>query len=240
MKKNYLLIFLIFLLSCSQKQFESQINLESADTDQNSTSIINDHAIFKYEPLAWETQIKGSEEWSTTIYNVIRNEEPQMLGQNVADDIEIFCPKYRKLNEDQRLNFWGQLLVGISKYESGGWKLNTYFVETSFSKPDPVTNKQVASEGLLQLSYQDEIYNNIECGFNWNLDKNYKYDDLKKTIFNPHNNLRCGTKILAKQLLRERSLSTQTGVYWSVLQKNGKYTKVAEISALTKKLSFCK
>jgi len=254
--KNFILFY--FLFSCSQRPLQSQVNLgstiigsEPSNTDAGTPAApIKPPAppvaptpnpapvtSLKFEPLAWEAKVTGSSYWSNTIYNVIQSEEPQMLGQNVADDIELFCPAYRTLTDHQRLNFWGQLFAGMSKFESG-WNPATYYVETTMGL-DPVTGRQVASEGLLQLSYQDQRSYNLDCGFDWAVDKNYTNTDSRKSIFDPLKNLRCGIKILAKQLARQRAISTTTDVYWSVLKKNGRYTKVPEIAAITKTLRFC-
>lgn len=241
MKKTIIIIFLF--VGCSQRDFQSQVDLGSiANGINNSTNVVPQPEAstpaFKFEPLAWESTVKGSSSWSDTVYKVILNEEPQMLAQNVADDIETFCPAYRTLSDNQRLNFWGQLFAGMSKFESA-WNPASYYVETTMGI-DPLTGRQVASEGLLQLSYQDEPNYNLDCGFDWSLDKKYSDTDPRKTIFNPHYNLRCGIKIMAKQLSKQRAISTTTGVYWSVLKKNGRYTKVPEIAAITKTISFCK
>lgn len=235
------LLSILILQACSQANFQSQLNMNSQlfpDSGQTGAGVTPGDPLENFEPLAWETKVKGSSTWSTTVYQVIQTEEPQMLGQNVADDVELFCPKYKSLSDKQRLNFWGQLLAGMSKFESS-WNPASYYVETTMGL-DPITGRQVASEGLLQLSYQDEKSYNMDCGFDWSLDQVYTNKDPRKTIFNPHNNLRCGIKILARQLNRQRAISTTTGVYWAVLKKNGTYTKVPEISAITKQLSFCK
>jgi hypothetical protein len=241
MRFYFLALFCFLMLqACSKANFQSQLNMSSQmlpDSGQAGAggSPAGPGEIF--EPLAWESKVKGSSTWSRTVYQVIQNEEPQMLGQNVADDVELFCPKYKLLSDKQRLNFWGQLLAGMSKFESS-WKTTSYYVETTMGL-DPITGRQVASEGLLQLSYQDEKSYNFDCGFDWSIDQAFTNIDPRKTIFNPHNNLRCGVKILARQLNRQRAISTTSGVYWAVLKKNGTYTKVPEIAAITKQLSFC-
>ena len=240
--RSSLIFFLVFIsLSCSKVQFQSQINMNSVllTSPENSGTTIPpiDNPETFFEPLAWEAKVSGSNAWSKTVYQVIRNEESQMLGQAVADDVEIFCPNYRSLTDNQRLNFWGQLLAAMSKYESS-WNPASYYIESTMGL-DPITGRQVASEGLLQLSYQDEKSYGLDCGFDWNLDQQFQNSDTRKTIFNPHFNLRCGIKILARQLKKQRAISTTTGVYWAVLKKNGTYSKVPEISLLTKKLSFC-
>lgn len=235
------LLHICLLQSCSRANLQSQLTISSELIplpDNSSAGTNPSYAPADFEPLAWESKVKGASTWSKTVYDVILNEEPQMLGQSVADDVELFCPKYRTLADHQRLNFWGQLFAAISKFESS-WNPASYFVETTMGL-DPITGRQVASEGLLQLSYQDEKSYRLECGFDWATDMNLKNTDARKTIFNPSNNLRCGVKILAKQLSLKRAISTSSNVYWAVLKKNGAYTKVPQIAEITQQLSFCK
>jgi hypothetical protein len=97
----------------------------------------------------------------------------------------------------------------------------------------------VASEGLLQLSYQDEGSYNLDCGFDWSKDKGYTDSDARKTILDPYNNLKCGIAIMARQLKNRRAITLPNSVYWAVLKINGKYTQISGISAVTKKLAFC-
>ena len=193
---------------------------------------------FSFYPLIWEKKVDASKDWSTMIYNVIKKEEPFLLGQNVADDIEIFCPAYRKLSEDSRLNFWGQFFAALAYHESG-WSPVSRMVEKNFTSKDSVTKMQVVSEGLLQLSYQDEKSYGFDCGFDWNKDKELAAKDPKKTILDPYNNLRCGIKIMSAQLKRLRSITLSRNVYWAVLKTGGANTKIAEISRKTRTLKIC-
>jgi hypothetical protein len=238
--KRLITIFFIGLVqfitcSCSKKQLQSEAQQQIATENYDNPTEENDAN--KFEPLIWESTVKEAKSWSNTIYSVIQTEESQMLGQNIADDLGVFCPKYQSLNDSQRLNFWGMLIVGISKFESN-WNPATYYVETNMGK-DPVTGRQVASEGLLQLSYQDQKTYNLNCGFNWALDKNYSSKDPRKTILDPVKNLRCGIKILAQQLKNQRAIIVSESAYWAVIKKGGAYSKIREIAAITKKLSFC-
>ncbi len=232
------------LWSCAKTEFESASS-HSATNGNGATGTTEDppteippESTYKPQALAWESKVSGSAAWSQAIYDVIQSEEPQMLGQNVADDVETYCPKYRSLSDDQRLNFWGQLFAAVAKYESG-WKPTSRMVETTMGT-DPLTGRQVASEGLLQLSYQDERSYKFDCGFDWTKDKALSDTDPRKTIFDPENNLRCGIKIMARQLKNKRAIGLTSGVYWAVLKIGGKYTKISEISAITKTLKFCK
>jgi hypothetical protein len=172
------------------------------------------------------------------IYSIIKIEEPILLGQNIAQDIEIFCPTYRGLSDNERLNFWGQFFVALAKHESG-WNPTSQYIEKSMAKPDPVTKKTVASEGLLQLSYQDQKNYPFDCGFNWEKDRGLSRKDPTKTILNPYLNLRCGIKIMTHQLKKHGRITLEKNVYWAVLRTNGKYSKIKEIAKTTRALKIC-
>ena len=196
-----------------------------------------------FEPLAWEKfnrEVPKAALWTKMIYEIIEKQAPDILSQNAADDVEIFCPKYRTLNDHQRENFWAQLFVSIAKFESG-WHATSSVVETKMNSRDSVTGLHVASEGLLQLSYQDEKNYGLKCGFNWTADKKYKQRDERKTILDPYKNLNCGIQIFANQLRRFRRIVVPDSrqLYWAVIY-NGRYNKIKEISEITKSLSFCK
>lgn len=246
MKKLALSLMLFSLWSCSKTNFQSAINSPGTFSDNSSNDANSvppganppaDPNAYKPLPLEWEASVAGSSLWSNYIYSFIKSEQPQLMGPNVADDVETFCPKFRTITDDQRVNFWGQLLAGMTKFESS-WKPTSRMVETTMGT-DPITGRQVASEGLLQLSYQDEGSYNIDCGFDWSKDKNYSDSDARKTIFDPYKNLKCGIIILSRQLKNKGSIALSSGVYWAVLKKGGTYTKIPQISAITKKLAFC-
>jgi hypothetical protein len=194
-------------------------------------------------PLAWEsnsaTKLKYSR-WSKMIYQIIQKKTPQILSQNVADDVETFCPRYRVLKESERLNFWAQFFVGLAKYESS-WEPTTSSVEHNMSGVDSVTGQKIVSEGLLQLSYQDEKNYPIQCDFNWPKDKLLPQKDARRTILDPYLNLNCGLQIFAHQLKRFRRIVVKDPkqLYWAVLF-NGRSNKIKEIAKMTKSLSFCK
>jgi hypothetical protein len=81
---------------------------------------------------------------------------------------------------------------------------------------DDVTRRLVRSEGLLQLTYEDQ--KRYGCDFDWDADKTLKADDPGKTILQPKNNLECGVKILDNQIIEQRkALLSPTG-YWSTLR----------------------
>lgn len=186
-------------------------------------------------PLLWEAKVKGSSAWSDYVYKVIREEEANRLMQG-SDDMAKFCPRYNTLSNEERVNFWGLLISAITKYESA-YSPVSRMRETTMGT-DPVTGQPVYSEGLLQLSYQDTQWASY-CEFDWSKDKNLSPTDPRKTILDPYKNLRCGIKIFARQVANKGLISVKSGAYWAVLIPGGKYTKVDEIAALTKKMPGC-
>lgn len=205
---------------------------DNLDWVQTSSKAIN---FSTFQSLAWD-KVAARRQWSNFIYSVILKEESIFL-EETPKDIATFCPKYSGLNVGEKLNFWGQFIVAVAERESS-WKPNTYYIETTMGT-DPVTKSQIASEGLLQLSYQDEKNHRMDCGFDWEKDKNLDHKDEKKTIFDPLLNLRCGIKILAKQIKKHNKIVIGKGAYWSVIKQGHSSNKVTLISKRTKSLSFC-
>ena len=66
------------------------------------------------------------------------------------------------------------------------------------------------------MTYEDQ--ERYGCDFDWEHDRRLEAKDPTKTILQPKNNLECGVKILAKQILEQHKLLfTNTG-YWSTLR----------------------
>jgi len=190
---------------------------------------------YRPHPLAWEHKSSPKRAmWSAYTAQVIGTEGANTFLPG-SKDIGQFCPQYKKLNSAQKINFWAYLISAIAKFESG-FKTTTRFREHGLGR-DAVTGGANHSEGLLQLSYQDARYHS--CAFDWSKDKHLPVTSAKKTIFDPLRNLQCGVKILAKQLKKHGRISIQRGAYWSVLRPGGRYSKVNQIKAMTRKLPFC-
>lgn len=178
-----------------------------------------------FTKLSWEYKVPEAKDWSTFVFEKVRT----LLDKfSQCEDITWFRPDYHSLSENQKINVWGELISAICKFESG-WKPWSYMVESTMSI-DPVTGKQVKSEGLMQLSYQDKInYSRLPCRFDWEADKNKKDNDHSRTILDPYINLEFGIQILARQIERTKKIALTSGVYWAVLKLNGKYSKLLEI-----------
>ena len=79
-----------------------------------------------------------------------------------------------------------------------------------------MTHRPLHCEGLLQLAYEDA--QRYGCNFNWEADRKLPAGDPNRTILQPKNNLECGVKILARQIIdRHEPLRSNSG-YWSTLR----------------------
>jgi hypothetical protein len=172
------------------------------------------------KPLSWKKP-----EWDKFLLNSV---DEYWAKLSKAKDMATVCPKYGTLNEAKKKIAYAELLVAMAYYESG-WKPTAWMIEPGMGL-DPITKKQVKSEGLLQLSYQDTQWAK-HCKFDWSKDKLLKQDDPKKTIFDPLLNLNCGVGILARQVDRKGNVFLSSGVYWSVIKIGGKYTKIPKIKS---------
>nr|BFD62542.1 hypothetical protein BdHM001_12230 [Bdellovibrio sp. HM001] len=191
---------------------------------------------YKIEALSWETSTKPERrQWSEYLHKIILEDWNTLLGG--ADDMDRFCPRYDRLDNNQRANVWAALFSAMAKYESA-YDPTSRMHETTMGT-DPVTGNPVYSEGLLQLSYQDVRWARW-CEFDWNKDKHLSSKDPKKTILDPYKNLYCGVGIMARQIKNKGAITVGSGAYWAVIKSGGRYQKITPISDMVKKLSFCK
>ena len=183
----------------------------------------------------WSDKHPQGDLWTQISLDVIQNQAFDLLQG--SDDVEEFCPKYYSLDNTHRSYFWVQLLAAVTKYESA-FDPTTRFVETTMGT-DPITGKQVVSEGLLQLSYQD-IRPYPYCEFNFQKDQQYGLKDLRRTILDPKIHLPCGIRILAQQVQRKQNIAISSGAYWSTLKVGSRYNQLAGIKKITSSVPFCK
>lgn len=187
----------------------------------------------KYYPLTWETSDpENRKQWSNYVFSLV---EEEFAAFNQVTDATQFCARYNSLDHSQRVNFWGMLISEVSRHESD-WKPTDRMLETGMGV-DPVTHQHVWSEGLLQLSYQDTLWN-PGCDFDWNKDKHLSGSDPRKTILDPYINLKCGIHIMAKQIANHKAIAISSGVYWSTLRK-GSATQRKIATAVQNYLPTC-
>ncbi|MGZ3773599.1 MAG: murein L,D-transpeptidase catalytic domain-containing protein [Pseudobdellovibrionaceae bacterium] len=191
---------------------------------------------FTMSPLAWETSSHPErKQWSQYLEKIILENWNSLLTG--ASDISYFCPKYGSLDNDQKANVWAQLFVGIVKFESA-YDPHSRMRETTMGI-DPVTRKPIYSEGLLQLSYQDQLVYKF-CKFDWSKDKNLSATDRNKTILDPYINLDCGVGIMAKQIARTGKIKVGSGAYWSTLKTNSSNNEISNITAMVRSFPLCR
>lgn len=128
------------------------------------------------------------------------------------------CPR-ATLTPSIWVDYWKQIVNAESSFN-----LTSQYTENLGI--DSVTKAQVKSEGLFQLSYQDQ-QGYPECSvFNWSLDKVKETKDLTKTIFNPYNQFKCAMAIAKKLTARyptgHPKWVSPYGAYWSTARQTGR------------------
>lgn len=144
----------------------------------------------------------GYSGWSQAAF-VAQHLTPAMLKVDLGD----FCPKQAGVD---RSKAFALLVESIAYAESGLDPKDTY-IESAMGT-DPITGKQVESDGYLQLSYQDKL--------NWKTPTCQQLDYSKGNIFDPAINLGCGMEIMDRLAQRSGPVSSVSnlGAYWSTVR----------------------
>lgn len=156
--------------------------------------------------------------------------------ESPPSDVSSWCPKYKSINDEKKLDFWSTLLTIMAKYES------SYKPAMSYDESQTDRNLQgVVSMGLLQISFkssQAKPYLNRGCPIKEN-----------KDLIDPSKNLACGIAILGHLMKRDGCLSCSkksgAGAYWSVLRSpytvtnrtTGRTMKIGKKEVIKKELS---
>jgi hypothetical protein len=153
-------------------------------------------------------------EWDKIIEKAI---PPEMLSSQVPRDVRRFCPRFYDMAETDKRAFWAYFFQALAGAEAGlNPTTRARHTDPEVSTPDGVSGRSGRTEGLLQLTYEDE--KRYGCDFNWQVDRTLKPNDPSRTILQPKNNLECGVKILANQIIiQHKPLLSRSG-YWSTLQ----------------------
>jgi hypothetical protein len=182
-------------------------------------------------PTPIETQkaeIGGSEwdpQWDRIVEQAL---PPAMLSRQVPRDVRRFCPRFYQMSALDKRSFWAYFFQALAGAEAGlDPTTRVRHTEPEVAVKDGVTGRLVRSEGLLQLTYEDQ--ERYGCDFDWERDRQLAANDPAKTILQPKNNLECGVKILANQILEQhKPLFSNTG-YWSTLRPgNANYAMFAK------------
>jgi hypothetical protein len=142
---------------------------------------------------------------------------PEMLSMQVPHDVHRFCPRFYQMSDVDKRAFWAYFFQALAGAEAGlNPKTRVRHTEPEVAVTDGVSGRLVRSEGLLQLTYEDQ--KRYGCDFDWEADRALKPNDPARTILQPKNNLQCGVKILTKQIIDQHKPLFARAAYWSTLQ----------------------
>lgn len=216
---NFVFIFFALSIFLGRVAFASDLGPSEVGTDH---------------PLLWESKRAEGKQWTEATKKMIAQHGPTLLRG--TSDVKEFCPNFFSLSVPQKIHFWSFMISVLTRYESYYNPVVRYIEHNQ--GVDRVTGKPVASEGLLQLSYQDTLKYKF-CDFDWSIDSKLSETDPKKTIFDPIKNLRCGIGILDLQVQKYDKFATDKGAYWAVIMPSHKNNRLAKIAVDVKQLPYC-
>lgn len=153
-------------------------------------------------------------DWDRIVEQALPNE---MLSSQVPRDVRRFCPRFHDMSETDKRAFWAYFFQALAGAEAGlDPKARARHPQPEVAKRDEVSGMSGRTEGLLQLTYADQ--KRYGCDFNWQADRSLKPNDPGRTILQPKNNLECGVKILANQIIVLHKPLLVGSSYWSTLQ----------------------
>jgi hypothetical protein len=169
-------------------------------------------------PIAMKKVELGQDTWDHAWDKIIEEAIPvEMLSSRVPRDVRRFCPRFYVMGVADKRAFWAYFFQALAGAEAGlDPTTRVRHTEPEVAVKDGVTGRMVRSEGLLQLTYEDQ--RRYGCDFDWEIDRKLKADDPTKTILRPKNNLECGVKILTKQIIDMRKPLRSQSAYWSTLR----------------------
>jgi hypothetical protein len=170
-------------------------------------------------PIAQQKAVLGDDrtwdpEWDLIIEQALPAE---MLSPVVARAVKPFCPRFNALSETDKRVFWAYFFQALAGAEAGLVPTaNVRHSDAVLQVRDDVTHRIVRQQGLLQLTYMDQV--RYGCDFDWEKDKELGEHDPDKTILQPRNNLLCGVNIIRNQLIDQRRPLLSSSSYFSTLQ----------------------
>lgn len=224
---SFAIIATVIVASCSAEQIAKQV-----DTLEQAAAVAKPApTVVVSRPVAKTGWLK---EYDTHIKSLVTED---MI--NAPDSrMKKFCDVWPALTREERKQFFADVLYSIAKPESS-YNPQAMYIEDTMGK-DLVTGLPVASEGFMQISYQDASWYK-ECKFDWAGDKaaftrdmtlngsirtkgGFTSKALDRSIQNPYTNLGCGVAIV-KQLMKSRpdkEFADTMGLYWSTMRREKK------------------
>ena len=203
--------FAIFLAGCGKRE-EAHATAPSGPVAPPMKPAPATPILAKKVELGQETH--WNIEWDKIVELAI---PPEMVSRQVPRDVRRFCPRFYEMQEEDKRAFWAYFFQALAGAEAG-LKPTTRVrhTEPEVAVVDKVSGRMVRSEGLLQLTYEDQ--ERYGCDFDWEHDKTLPANDPGKTILQPKNNLECGVKILDKQIIDQKKPLLSSSGYWSTLR----------------------
>jgi hypothetical protein len=169
-------------------------------------------------PIAEKKEELGEPGWDPEWDSIVEKALPaEMLSSKVEKPVKPFCPRFKTMSEVDKRAYWAYFFQALAGAEAGLVPTaNVRHTEPEVAVKDTVSKRPVRSEGLLQLTYMDA--DRYGCDFDWEKDKQLAEKDPAKTILQPGNNLTCGVKILAYQLIEKRKPLVSSASYWETLK----------------------
>jgi hypothetical protein len=168
-------------------------------------------------PIAVKKIELGESSWDESWDKIIEEAlPPSMLSSRVPHDVRRFCPRFYTMGKADKRAFWAYFFQAMAGAEASlDPTTRVRHTQPEVAVKDEVTGHLVRSQGLLQLTYEDQ--RRYGCDFDWKTDRRLTPDDPEKTILQPKNNLECGVKILTRQIIgMHKPLFSRSG-YWSTL-----------------------
>jgi hypothetical protein len=185
-------------------------------------------------PFWEESDRPDTSAWTRTTMQTILDDGSALFDG--ARDIAQFCPNYARLSQADRAWAWALIISAIAKYESG-FNPTVRYRERTMGR-DPITGLPVYSEGLLQLSYQD-AQANPDCNeFDWHSDRALPPSDPRRTILDPAKNLRCGVRIMNRQVGRFGAIAFWSS-YWATLRPS-RGSRLWTIQSMVRSTPLCR
>lgn len=219
--KRTLLVSLVTLFSACAQERTQNGDFSSEAQYSRGKSFIAD----------WDSSPEATK-WSSITIRAIETSGLDMVLMKNPDDATSFCPRFKNLTYEQRIQFYLMLISSMARYESG-FRPHLKYKENFKDRE----GRAIVSRGLLQLSLESAQ------GYGCDLED---ADDLH----DPEKNLRCGVKVLNRWIASDQKIgsygvSPTTGEtqhlggnrYWAVLRKN-KWGR-DKIQAKTLALNFC-
>ncbi len=165
-----------------------------------------------------KVELKEDHKWDPLWDQIVEKAlPPEMLSSQVPKDVRRFCPRFYGMAEVDKRAFWAYFFQALAGAEAGlDPNTSVKHSEPEVAVTDEVTKLRVRSQGLLQLTYEDQ--KRYGCEFNWDADRSLPLKDPARTILQPKNNLECGIKILANQIIVQHKPVRSRTSYWSTLQ----------------------